>query len=48
MSSRETEKPKAKRKKDKKRKADEHFAYNGKDLIKDLKDDFGLLNNLSF
>ena len=24
----------------KKRKADEHFAYNGKDLIKDLKDSF--------
>lgn len=39
MNSRETEKPKAKRKKDKKRKADEHFAYNGKDSSrKDLKD----------
>lgn len=34
MSSRETEKPKAKRKKDKKRKHDEHTTYNGKYTIK--------------
>lgn len=33
MNSRETEKPKTKRKKDKKRKADEQISYNGESLI---------------